>query len=112
MRDLLFKNLTSLDRRKKIIASSETVDKQGVRSTIRRHLVCMVRELKNECLQKPQTCLYVVKEKNTKEQRERFFCKIKGSLFVASKSKLYEIQFMHSLRIILSLLPQGENILP
>ena len=86
MRDLLFKNLTSLDRKRKIIASSETVDRQGFRSTIRRHLVCMVSEVKTDCLQKPQTCLYVVKEKNTLEQKEKFFCKIKGSLFVSSKS--------------------------
>ncbi len=45
MRDLLFKNLTSDDRKRKILASSEIVEKEGVRSIIRRHFICIIRQI-------------------------------------------------------------------
>jgi hypothetical protein len=115
MRDILFKNLTSMDKKRKIVCSSETVDKQGVRSVIKRHFVCMVKELIDGQMESSAPYLYVLKARNTKEQTERFFCRIKGSLFAVKDAKLYKILFMHSLKIDLTALPpdlvinQGEN---
>lgn len=107
MRDLLFKNLTSLDRRRKIIASSEVVEKQGMRSIIRRHFICMLKEIKDEHnIEKPLPHVRIVKEHNTREQREKFFCKIKGSLCAVNKGKLFLVIFMHSLKIDLVAIPQ------
>ena len=107
MRDLLFKNLTSDDRRRKIIASSEIMEKQGVRSIIRRHFICMVKEVEEgRHIEKPLPHLYILKEHNTKEQKERFFCKIKGSVCAVNKGKLFLIIFMHSLKIDLVNIPQ------
>ncbi len=99
MRDLLFKNLTSNDRRRKVISSSEITDKEGVRSIIRRHFVCMVKEVKDEGMDKPAPYLYVLKEHNSKEHKEKFFCKIKGSVCAINQGRLFLIVFMHSLRI-------------
>ena len=100
MRDLLFKNLTSLDRKRRIIASSETVDKQGVHSVIRRHFIYMLKEIQDEHhIEKPRPYLYVLKEHNTREHKEKFFCKIKGSLCAINKGKLFLVVFMHSLKI-------------
>ena len=107
MRDLLFKNLTSNDRKRKVIASSEITDKEGVRSIIRRHFVYMVKEVKNEKIEKPAPYLYVLKEHNSKEQKERFFCKIKGSICAINQGRLFLIVFMHSLRIDLLSAPQS-----
>lgn len=107
MRDLLFKNLTSTDRKRKVLSSSEVIDKQGVRSIIRRHLVCMVKELNPNCeVNKPLPYLYVLKEHNNREQREKFFCRIKGSLYAVSNGRLFLILFMHSLKITLVPIPQ------
>jgi len=100
MRDLLFKNLTSGDHKRRIIASSEIVDKQGVRSIIRRHFICMLKEISDEHnIEKPLPYLYVLKEHNTKEHKEKFFCKIKGSFCAINKGKLFLVVFMHSLKI-------------
>jgi hypothetical protein len=99
MRDLLFKNLTSNDRKRRIIASSEIVDKQGVRSIIRRHFICMVKEIENNKGPKPLSQLYVLKEHNSRQQKERFYCRIKGSIWAVSKGRLFMLLFMHSLRI-------------
>jgi hypothetical protein len=101
MRDLLFKNLTSEDKRRKIIASSEVIDREGVRSVINRHFVCLVREVAAGEVNRPEPYVHVVKEHNTQEQRERFFCKIKGSVCAVSNGKLFLILFMHSLKISL-----------
>ena len=99
MRDMLFKNLTSLDKKRKILASSEISDRQGVRSIIRRHFICIVREIKDIHIQRPLPYLYILKEHNNREQKEKFFCRIKGSLFAVSNGKLFLIYFMHSIKI-------------
>jgi len=106
MRDLLFKNLTSSDRKRKVIASSEVIDKQGVRSIIHRHFICMVKEVNAQEVKKPLPYLYVLKEKNTKEHKEKFYCRIKGSVLAVNSDKLYLIVFTHSLRIHLEAIPQ------
>ncbi|MFH0855239.1 MAG: hypothetical protein V1869_01795 [Candidatus Omnitrophota bacterium] len=100
MRDLLFKNLISTDRRRKIIASSEVAEKQGMRSTIRRHFICLVKEAGDgHNIQKPLPHIRIIKEHNTQERREKFFCKIKGSLCAVSNGKLFLLIFMHTLKI-------------
>jgi len=107
MRDIVFKNLTSESRKRKVIASSEITDKEGVRSVIHRHFVCVVKEIHNQEMQKPVPYMHVLKEHNNKECRERFFCKIKGSVYAVNKDKLYLILFMHTLNITLTAMPQG-----
>ena len=106
MRDLVFKNLTSDDKKRKIIASSETVDRQGVRTIIHRHFVCVVKEIKDNQIQRPIPYLYVLKERNHREQREKFFCRIKGSIYAISNGRLFLILFMHSLKINLIAIPK------
>jgi hypothetical protein len=107
MRDLLFKNLTSNSKRRKIIASSEVLDQQGVRSIIHRHFIYTIKEVKDNTIQKPQPYLYVLKEHNNIEHREKFFCRIKGSVYVLNQGKLYLVLFMHSLKITLVPTLQG-----
>ncbi|MBU3958321.1 MAG: hypothetical protein KKE91_00490 [Candidatus Omnitrophica bacterium] len=107
MRDLLFKNLTSVDKRRKILVSAEVVDKQGVRSIIRRHFVCIVREIKDNQIDKPQPYISVLKERNNREQKEKFFCKIKGSIYAMSQGRPLLILFMHSLKIDIMAMPQN-----
>lgn len=102
MRDLLYKNLTSGNKTRKIIATAESFERQGVRNIINRHFICLVKEIKNNDLQKPMPYLYILKERNTRENREKFFLKMKGSLYTIYKGKIYLILFMHSLRIRLS----------
>ncbi len=107
MRDLLFKNLTSDDRKRKILASSEIVEKEGVRSIIRRHFICIIRQIENgRSIERPLPYIRVLKEHNTKEQRGRFFCKVKGSVCAINQGKLFLIVFMHTLKIDLVTIPQ------
>lgn len=107
MRDLVFKNLTSESKRRRVISSSEVANKEGVRSVIHRHFICVIKEISHKEMQRPVSYLHVLKEHNNKECRERFFCKIKGSVYAVNKDKLYLILFMHSLSISLTAVPQG-----
>jgi len=102
MRNLLYKNLTSADRSRRVIASSETTDKEGVHSVVRRHFACLVKQVESASVFKPEPYLYVLKERNTRLKREHFFCKIKGSILAVNKGKLFLILFVHTLNIELT----------
>ncbi|HNX81836.1 MAG TPA: hypothetical protein PKL77_07615 [Candidatus Omnitrophota bacterium] len=101
MRNLVFKNLTSQDRRRRRIASSETMDGQGIHTIIRRHFVCRIKEIEKVVEEKMSPEIYVKKERNNAEQTEKFFCKIKSQIYIESSGKLYRIDFMHTLKICL-----------
>ena len=101
MRDLLFKNLTSSDGKRKVISSSEITDKEGVHSIIRRHFICLVQEVKDNKTAQPLPYLYVLKERNTRLHKEKFFCRLKGGMYALSNNKVFLITFIHSLKISL-----------
>ncbi|MFH1640850.1 MAG: hypothetical protein ABIA66_02670 [Candidatus Omnitrophota bacterium] len=95
----MFKNLTSHEKKRKILASSEIMDSQGMRRIIRRHFVCIVKQVQNTSNERPLPYLYVLKKRDNQEHREKFFCRIKGSVYAVTNGKLFLILFMHSLKI-------------
>lgn len=107
MRDIVFKNLVSDQKKRRIISTSEVSDDKGIRSIIRRHFVYIVKQITNEQEQTPRPVpyLYILKEHNNKEQKERFFCRIKGSMYTIFNGKPVLILFMHSLKITFKTLP-------
>ena len=106
MRDLLFRNMTSQDHRRKVLATSEIIDKDGVRTVVRRHFAYFVRQVQDKTEDTEAPYLFVLKQRNTIEKYERFYCRMKGSMLVMSNEKLYKINFMHSLKICLNSIPQ------
>jgi len=99
MRDLIFKNLTSDDKRKRVLQAQETISDNGVLTKIKRGFVCLVRpitEVKNR-VEQPE--VYIIKSCDTKLKREKMFLKIKGGLYAVNKGELYFLSFCHSLRI-------------
>jgi len=111
MRELVFKNITSNDKNRKVIVSSELVDNKGVRSAITRHFICLVKEVKDQSqMQRPVPYLYVLKERNSKDHREKFLCRIKGSVYAVNKDRLFHIVFMHSLRICVTSITEDLKI--
>ena len=102
MRDLLYKNLTSLDRGRKIIATSETSDKEGIHSVVHRHFAYIVKQVDNASVERPKPYLYILKEIDSKKKRERFFCKIKGSILAVNKGQILLVTFIHTLKVQLT----------
>ncbi|MFH0935624.1 MAG: hypothetical protein V1828_02020 [Candidatus Omnitrophota bacterium] len=106
MRDLLFKDLTSSDRKRRIICSSEIMDKEGVRSIIRRHFVYIVKDITGAYAQKPLPSVYVVKRRDTKERKENFFCRVKAGIIIAREQRQFLVLYAHSLKIGLAAIPE------
>lgn len=102
MRDLVFKNLTSSDKKRRVIASSETVDQHGIRSVIHRHFICILKEIKDKNIKKPVSEVYALKEQNHIGQRERFICRLKGSIVLENNGRYFLVLYMHSLKINLT----------
>ncbi|MFA5319786.1 MAG: hypothetical protein WBE75_03015 [Candidatus Omnitrophota bacterium] len=106
MRDIVFKNLSSPLKRRKILAATEISDKEGIHSIVSRHFVYMAKEVTGgELENKPSPYLYILKIKDSREHVEKFFCRIKGGMFVVINGRLFLIHFMHSLKITLSSTP-------
>lgn len=102
MKNLYFRNITSDNRRQRILSSSELSESAGMRTAINRHLVCRIYDVEKAGLPLPRPTLYVLKKQDKKEKVEIFYCRIKGSMYFALKNKLCLISFINSLRIQLS----------
>lgn len=106
MRDLLFKNLTSQDKKRRKISVVEVTQDQKTKTEIKRHFICLISEVKEKDFTRPVPYLYVLRKHNTKEKIENFFCRLKGSLYAVSNDRLYLIIFCHSLKINLTALSE------
>jgi hypothetical protein len=106
MRDLVFKNLTSSDRKRRVIVSAETAESPGMRTETVRHFICLVKEIMpDKAMSRPLPYLYVRRERNSREHKQRFFCRIKGSVCIIMNNRGYLIYFAHSLKINLKAVP-------
>ena len=104
MRDLVFKNLTSKRKDRKIIAAKEMINENGIRTVIKKHLICLIniKEQSDAANRDIKQGLYITKEKHTCTKTESFFVKMKGKMIACNNGKMFEIDFLHSLRIELS----------
>jgi len=104
MRDLVFKNLTSRNKSRRILLAKEIINEEGILTKIQKHLIYDIRELRNNNTQdlKTNNELFIIKEKNTKLKTESFFIKMKSSVYVNSDKRVFLVNFLHSLKIGLS----------
>lgn len=99
MRDLIFRNLTSQDKRKKVLQAQEIINDKGVLTKIYRGFVCFLKpayEVKN-AIEHPE--IHIVKSVDDSQHRETLLLKVKGGLYAVNKGELYFLSFCHSLRI-------------
>lgn len=101
MRDLVFKNLTSKDRKKKILSAKEIINENGILTRINKHLIYIVREATGQNPEdtKIQNELFIIKEKKSNQRKESFFVKMKGGMYTNQGNKLFVVNFLHSLKI-------------
>ncbi len=102
MRDLVFKNLTSNQKGRKIMSTSEVIERDGIITKVRRNFVYIVKNAKDAKKENVQPHLYVLKRKDSLTQNEKFLCRIKGSLYTVNNDKLFFVVFSHSLSINLT----------
>ncbi len=100
MRDMVFKNLTSQNKKKRILWASETIREDGVLTKIHKYLIYIVKETVEEekkDVGKPE--IFVTKYKNTNDKTEKFQIKMKGCVYCVANERYFLVNFCHTLKI-------------
>ena len=111
MRDIVFKNLTSPDKKKRVLWASETINEDGILTKIHKYLIYMVKEVAQEeahKTDKPE--IFVFKNRNTREKTEKFQIRMKGSIYCLSQNRCFYVSFCHTLKIDLCQSPQQASL--
>jgi len=110
MRDMVFKNLTSDDRKKRVLWASETINEDGILTKIHKYLIYIVKEVKKEDIHKTDRPeIFVSKCRDTREKTEKFHIKMKGGIYCITKEKYFYVAFCHTLKIDLCKAPEGAH---
>ena len=112
MRELLFKNLTSQDKKRKDLYVKEEFEKDGVRTITQRHSLYIIKSRckfndSNEVLKFQKEAspkcrnrhIFIYKIRDTKESKDTFVCDVVGNVYATIKNELYSIAFKHSFEI-------------
>jgi hypothetical protein len=111
MRDMVFKNLTSVDKKKRVLWASETINEDGILTKIHKYLIYIIKEVdKNEAVETEKPQIHIMKCRDNIEKTEKFQIKMKGGIYCFAKEKCFFVNFCHTLKIDLCKAP--EEILP
>lgn len=113
MRQLLFRNMTSGDRKKRDISVRESVAKNGILATSERRCLYFIKEkinisnttdfvklarIKKES-RKGNRRFHVLKIHDSKTGTDKLICKLKGTFYAVIGRVVYCIVFIHSFKI-------------
>jgi len=101
MRELLFKNMTSLEKKRKTLSIQEVKQHNGLLTRINRKYIYILKSIKDTREAEATPQFYIFKECNSKKQNEKFLFKVKGSFHVINNQRTFLVYFCHSLRIAL-----------
>jgi len=100
MRDMVFKNLTSPDKKKRVLWASETITENGLLTRIHKYLIYIVKEVdKKEVRHTQRPAIHVLRCRDTEEKTEKFHIRMKGGVYCITKEKCFFINFCHTLKI-------------
>ncbi|UCD54927.1 MAG: hypothetical protein JSV93_05275 [Candidatus Omnitrophota bacterium] len=114
MRELIFKNLTTPASKKRDISVEETVERNGLVSSTKKRSIYFIRgahhieskgELKkwidkrskNPDLNKK--FFHILRDYSDKNKQDKLICKMRGSFYVVSGESVYNIVFVHAIKI-------------
>ena len=113
MREVIFKNLTSFQSRKKDIFLQEVFEKDGVLAKTERRCFYFIKNVSDLGQKDAQKWLdaqnsnpsatkkhfYIFKEHSDAHGEDRLLCKIAGTFYAVVSDKVYTIGFLHSFRV-------------
>ncbi|MDO8603458.1 MAG: hypothetical protein Q7O04_06405 [Candidatus Omnitrophota bacterium] len=112
MRELLFKNITSENKKRKDLYVSETFDRDGVTTTTQRHSIYIVgacnkfktlgelAEWKKVAGQKAnKRHVFIIKRRDNKLHKDTFICDVVGRFYAVTGFDIYSVAFKHSFEI-------------
>ena len=99
MREILYKNLTSIKKRRRVIFVSERSENKDYKTQTSKTFVYFVKRELQKNIQTTQPIFYITKFFNSYTQEEKFILRVKGTFFVIRPQGFQEITFCHSMRI-------------
>jgi len=112
MRELVFKNLISDDRKRRDLFISETNEKNGVKTVTKRHSTYIISETrkitdpkelaewqKENSVKYNKRHVFIFKKKDTESKEDSFVCDVVGKFYAVVKDELYSIAFKHSFEL-------------
>lgn len=112
MRELVFKNLTSEDKKRRDLFISETIEKNGIKTITQRHSVYIIgnfarinsseelAEWEKANVKTPKRRhIFIVKARDTKQKKDSFLCDVIGEFYTVVKDRIYPVAFKHSFEI-------------
>lgn len=112
MRELLFKNIISGNKKRKDLYVSETVDNNGITTTTQRHSTyilgpCSKFKTLEELAEWKKTVnpnahkrhIFIIKKRDTKLKKDIFMCDIIGRLYAVTGCDIYSVAFKHSFEV-------------
>jgi len=116
MREIVFKNFTSSDNRKKSTSATEILRHQNIlvescRETryLVKNSITNPRLLKNHLLKKPE--VFISRNFDTHDKTKKFSWKIKGEMFINYDSKIFPVNYEHSFTLeVVDLVEQKRKV--
>lgn len=117
MRELIFKNLTSWDHKKRDVFVEESVEKDGVLAKTTRRCLYFIKEkirindsmdlkhiaeLQAAADDKIKRHFHVLKERDSELGVDKLMCKVAGTFYAMVNEYLYCIVFVHTFKITFS----------
>ena len=100
MRTILYKHLTSLKDRRRIISVSDRSENKKVSTHIHRTFVYVVSKEEMESVTElPAPVFQITKHYNTHTLEEKFFFRVKGIFYILREDRYLLVHFCHSLRV-------------
>ncbi|MFA4992072.1 MAG: hypothetical protein WC569_05795 [Candidatus Omnitrophota bacterium] len=111
MRELLFKNITSGNKKRRDLFLSETVERNGVKTTTRRHSIYIVEgtskfdtlqelsEWKKNVDATNKRHVFILKKRDSQSKKDTFICDVVGKFYAVNEQDIYAIAFKHSFEI-------------
>ncbi|MDD5428495.1 MAG: hypothetical protein PHI58_04585 [Candidatus Omnitrophica bacterium] len=114
MREVVFKNLTSVASRKKDIFLQEVFEKEGMKAKTERRCFYFIKDIKHmasddeikkwldsegETKGLNRRQFHIMKEHNDALLEDKIICKILGTFYAVINKTVYTIGFLHSFKV-------------
>jgi hypothetical protein len=101
MRELVFKNLTSGNKKRKDLYISETIEKNGLKTVMRRHSSYLIGNSGNvdKGTSANNKHVFISRKRDTKLGKSAFVYDVVGKFYTIINEEVYPVTFKHSLEI-------------
>jgi len=114
MREVIYKHLTSTVAKKRDISVEEIVENNGLISTTLKRSLYFIRDVhrvkseeemkkwveeRKKSLKDSKKFFHILRNCSTKDQIDKLVCKMRGSFYVISGSAVFNIVFVHTIKI-------------